>query len=415
MPQLTPLLLKSLEGSPHQLGGEVLLFDRSPNHLPAAREGGEGYAVPVQCRGARCMLKTYVLPSEQRRLRARFLADVRLDEVFPCFEAAPKTAIVGTIEDPSAGRIEVEGHLATFVEGETLESLLTDNFDPPAVIRCALAGQLCTAVRLLESAQLVHGDLAMNNIMITGLEAQVPTLRLIDFDGFYHPEVEVLPCTRSRGGRGFGQDGYRHRAYRAKDETVVVTSDRPALAALLYEIVCLTSADTAALQRGTLLEQDELDDGRVSVADAISTRWPEGFDLVRRAFECPSPEEAPSPAEWSEALSSRIGVSASAAAPTSVPLAALPPVPIRISEGGELVRRVSLRGAGNSFGSINPKLAWLSYARMSGGDVLLVGVPPGPAVFLVRAGVPSRHVTSVRIALQPGDEIHWDAFLFEVG
>src|SRR5262249_33150311 len=152
-------------------------------HLPAARQGGEGYAVPVEAPpAARYMLKTYHLPTIERKRRMAFLSKLELHDILPAFQAVPLTVIDQSLTLLDGTAVPVGGDLAPFVDGETVECLLNEGWDPPPDARLRLAAQLCSAVTVLESGGLAHGDLAMSNVMVIGAEDALE-LRFIDFDG----------------------------------------------------------------------------------------------------------------------------------------------------------------------------------------------------------------------------------------
>lgn len=413
MTQLSPLILKRLEGSQHTVANALLTFDRSSSHLPAAREGGEGYAVPVTRANRRFMLKSYFLPTEQRKRRTSFLSALALHQVLPTLAGAPECEIDAELTPTAHSSVSLRGYLAALVQGDTFEALLNEQFDPDIKARLHLARQLCGTVRVLEKNHLAHGDLAMSNVMLTDTDsAGRPNLKLIDFDGFYHPVVPTIPCSRGRGGRGFGQDGYRHRAYGAMDASVTVTSDRAAMAVLAFELVALHWTDLADLRRTTLLDQSDIDSGNPTTSETIIARWPEGWRLVRRALGARRPECAPSPAEWYQALTERYEPAVTP--PPPVVDAHYPSVPLRILERGHPERRVKLRNAGNSFASVSSRLAWLAYERCDY-RVRLCGSPPGGPVFLMRGGTPSKLALPLAHLLESGDELQWDDFVIEAG
>src|SRR5690606_12247557 len=139
-------------------------------------------------------------------------------------------------------------------------------------------------------------------------EGASPNLVLLDFDGFHHADAPPLPPEQLVRGKY----GYLHRAFGMSS---VITSDRPPLAALVYEIVCQEPDDPEGLNnngRG-LLGQPDLDKGSVvpprgndgNPALKVAQRWPEGWRLVERAFAVGRPEDAPSPDEWAEAILAR--------------------------------------------------------------------------------------------------------------
>lgn len=426
--KLNAKILKTLEGTAHSFGDLPLRFEKSLNHLPAARQGGEGYAAPVLGpTGERYMLKTYHLPSRERKERMTFLTALKLNDLLPAFKAAPVGVVSGSVTPPSGMSIGVEGYLAPFIDGETLEALLNDEWDPDPPERIFLAAQLCSAIQVLESGGLVHADLAMSNVMVMDADTDVPELRLIDFDGFHHEQVPVVPCSDERGGRGFGQDAYRHSVYQAMNDSVTVTSDRCAMAALLLELVALKPKDVEHLGRSTVLSQDDINAGQPSTLPQIIDRWPEGWQLLRSAFLAPCPEDAPTPSVWYDALvrlATRHGVNSGgtpSSRRTGLGLTGLiggyPIVTLRIIEGedGGIERRVNLRGAGNNFTAVSTKLAWLSYSR-TGKDVILHGQPMDPNWVMVRRnGKLMKYTSILSLTIEPGDEIRWGDFEILVG
>jgi hypothetical protein len=414
MSPLTPLVLKQLEGSTHLVASTLLAFEKSSNHLPAAREGGEGYAVPVLRANKRHMLKSYFLPTHERNWRTTFLSTLRLGEVLPTLEAAPHSVIDARLPQAPSGEIAITGYLAPLIEGETFESLLNEQYTPERKARLALARQLCGTIRVLESSYVAHGDLAMSNVMITDIATGKPNLKLIDFDGFFHPVVPKIPCSRERGGRGFGQDGYRHRAYATMDKDVAVTSDRAAMAALAFELVTLQPSDFDELNRTTVLDQLDINAGKPTTSDTIIRRWPEGWKLVQRAFAATRPEFGPSPSEWYELVSTHYSPAVTPPPPPASRNSSRPSFHLRVVELGQPERRVNLSGTGNSFASVSSRLAWLSYAR-AGTQVVLQGTPPAGPIFLTRANSPSKLPQPLSLPLEPGDALQWDEFKIEVG
>ena len=292
-----------LDGTTQTIGGET--FCLQSRHGSA---GGEGYVIPVVrlAEGERLMLKCYRLPSPERRQRIEFLSSLNMRQLpgLPAawFDAAP-CMVVGTkvlVPRPKGGQdeVEIEGYLATFIEGRTLEECLADEaWDPTLETRRDLARHLCMAVQILEDAdQLVHGDLSGRNILVT--HGPRPELRLIDFDGFYHHRVRPILCTKAPGGRGWGSDGYRSPVYRSPDDSMVVTTDRVAMAVLAYELVVRRPGDATLLSRDTFLDQQAIDNMRPTLPQEIVDRWPEGWELVRQAIAANPPDKAPSPERW---------------------------------------------------------------------------------------------------------------------
>ena len=94
------VMLKALEGTRCFIDAEEVEFERGVRHLPAARQGGEGFAVPVRRRDGRHIIKTYHLPSAERRERVAFLAALKLHELLPCFHAVPSAPLFGQLAVP---------------------------------------------------------------------------------------------------------------------------------------------------------------------------------------------------------------------------------------------------------------------------------------------------------------------------
>jgi serine/threonine protein kinase len=403
-------VLKNLEGQTHVLDDELFMFVKSSNFLPAARQGGEGYAVPlVGKRSGRCILKSYHLPTPQRTRRIIFLSALHLAELLPAFEGVPTSPVMTTIKLEGRGEsFDIHGYLAPFVTGETFEELLQSGWTPTAESRLRIAAQLCHAVRVLEAGHLAHGDLSMANIMISDFDQPRPSLRLIDFDGFHHPHQDVpeIPWSEGVGGRGLGTLGYRHPIFAQPSDSAHVTSDRYALAILVCEILWLTKAEP-------MFDQEELDTGIQLIPAELEDAWPQGMDLLRRALDSATPELAPSPSEWCAAL----GAIAARDSPFRRTLAGAEAVaasiPLRILEAGQIERRVNLRGVANSFASVSPRLSWLSYAR-AGGVVILHGTTSWPLVH-ARGGSQSQHKGQLSVLVAPGDRVEWRDFVIEVG
>jgi hypothetical protein len=419
--RLNANLLKKLEGSPLDLGTSRFTFEKSPNFLPAARAGGEGYAIPVVHAESnrRFILKTYHLPSPERKTRITFLSSLPLQRLFPTLVAAPAIVVEKDFELPGAAGannlVRIEGYLAELIEGETFAELIGGGWDPPFDLRLRLAAQLCNSVRVLEGGGLVHGDLSSNNIMVAAPESVQPALELIDFDGFYHSGVPPIPCTEESGGRGWGSHGYRSAAYQAMDETVLVTSDRVAMSALALELVILRPDDLELLERETLLDQVEIDAHNPQLPPEVAARWAEGWALVQRAFAAERPGDAPSPKEWCSAIA-RLALGIGDTAPVSLsPLSGgLVPMPLLIRESGQPDRRVRLTRASGTFGAVSGKLGWLAYEH-HGASVTLRGEASSP-LFVRRQGkTTEKHPGVVDTQVESGDTVIWDDFEVLVG
>lgn len=410
MTKIDARFLKLLYGEHRSIAGCWVRFDGQRQDI---RAGGEGYVAPVVVEsagpgqgsfapGEKLMLKVYKQPSPERRERVGFLSSIGLRELLPVFFAAPCAAVTDVIAGPRSGgdaapEVLVEGLLCPYVDGQGFNELLArDEWDAPTEARCSIALQVCNAVRVLEGGGLAHGDLSATNLMITGLGGAWPEARLIDYDGFHHPQMPLIPVTVGRdGGRGWGSDGYRHSAYRVGDSMTVVSTDRVALAALVMELVVVRPGMLQALGRDTLVDQSVVDTNCIPrLPDEAVQLWPEGHELFVEAFGASSPELAPEPERWCRALRSL----------------AAPPAPARswvlvVEDGSEAPRQAALARDENSLDGLSPKLSWLRYVRR--GEVLELHGESESVVFVRRAGAMTRHRGRIAITVEPGDQVLW--------
>lgn len=423
---------KQLEGVWLDAPGIALRFEESNSFLPASYKGGEGYAVALEEYAqpghgqppsppiARHILKTFFLPGAERNARVTFLTGLRLAELMPVFAAAPARSVSGNATPREAVKpVHIEGYIAPYLPGKRLDSLWEEGWDPPREARIRLAAQLIEAVRILEAGSIAHADLSPGNILVLETTSSNPHLRLIDFDGFHHPKIANVPVSSEMGGRCFGTKGYRHKAFKLKDESVIVSSDRLAMAALIFELIALRAGELEELGRGHLLDQDDLDEGLVKAPANIISRWPEGWALVSEAA-ARSPEGAPSPARWFTALQQLArceDVASMTPRPPGRRTALTMPPPagtiiLRIDRIDQPERRVRLTQSTNSFATVDSRLRWLRYVKTED-RVELVGVTDTP-VFHRRLGKIVRHTGQLSIYIQAGDEIRWDDFTIEV-
>lgn len=409
MAALDARTLKALEGKALRVGARTYTCAPSATHLPAARQGGEGFAIPLRddAEGVAYILKAFHLPTPERRQRVVFLASLDLSTVLSTFEAVPRFAAGGEVPAPNGkGTVPLEGYLCAHIDGDTFVDLLAADWDADTEDRCRLAAQLCCAIQVLEHGEIVHGDLSQGNLMVTS--GSPPLLRIIDFDGFGHPLVPPIKVTTVRGGRTFGSDGYRHHSFKQMDESVVVNSDRVAMAVLAFELMVLRGEDTDTLQRMTCLEQSDLDEGVAIAPGDIAQRWPEGWRLVTQAVEAPIPEMAPSPLDWLEAIARRVGARhPSAGRRTDAPKHPAVTILAQLPSGEEV--RLQLTQAENSFAALHRRLGWLSYRRR-GGRLYLEGVAPSP-VHVVGDAPLEPMWGSISVEASQGVEFRWEDFV----
>lgn len=406
MPQ--PLTIQALEGKKLVIGGRIYKVERDekpPNIAdsdffpePKWRGGGEGWVWPLQSvTDGKWILKALISPSPERLQRIHFLSSLRLHESpLRIFEACPRQAVAGRVkllfDEVNRGieELDIQGYLARFIEGKTFDQLLhdTSEWNPPWEDRQRLAVQLCCGVRALEAVGIAHTDLASQNVMIIQKPHHPPELRLIDFDGVFHPSLPPIPITEE-GGRKFGSDGYAHVAYSSHQDETLVCTDRVAMAVLAYELMVLRSLDLEELQRPTLFEQLHLNEGEVELPTWLESRWPEGADMVRRALTAADPEAPPnqggppSPDDWLLALrnarpsASLPGIPSRQHVPTPAPKPTVSYTVLCHVTNTETREswEVELADVG-SFKGVHIWLAWLVYKRVSETTVQLRGQLP---------------------------------------
>lgn len=419
---------QKLEGSEHHFGAYRLAFDKSPNRWPAVMKGGEGFAAPVHISfdarrpqdGHAYILKVYGNPGEERRIRTVFLANLKLGHLpeIPYFEAAPQIPVHYPIDLPAEGRITLEGYLAPRMAGETLSELFSEGWDAPRKARASLARQLCDAVAVLEQGGgLVHGDLAPKNLMIQEPRSDNARLRLIDFDGFHHRDIPPVPV--GPGGRTWGTPGYRAHCFKPGDRDSFVTSDRVALAILVLEIIAREPGDEDTLPDEWLLDQRDIDKRAPQLPDEVVRRWPEGWDLARRAVKAADPSAAPSPAELRRAIKDWLQGNQRRPIPG-------PPsgVPVSSTQSREVFtvlvrarrsedRHVRFHRPAGTFAPVDSAMEWLFYEHHEGVFHLSGNVPPGQPDLVIRNGGPQadaeRH-KKVDTRVPAGSVLVWDDF-----
>jgi hypothetical protein len=418
---VTVKTFQDLEDTSHDLGDLQIYFEKSRTRWPIVRGGSEGYAAPVRVRhrassdrGEPHMLKVYLNPVAERRERAAFLSALGLPSLplrIKLFEAAPTRPVSHTIIIPkSRESVAVEGYLAPFIAGVTFGELLVDGWKADIAARISVARQLCLAVEVLEEGgKLVHGDLSPGNLLILGAETPSPEIRLVDFDGFHHPDIPPVPT--GKGGRSWGTPGYCAPALKKRDHSVFVSSDRVAMAILVMEIVARRDED---LIDDTLLKQAEIYERRPTLPPEIIARWPEGWELVQRAIAADDPTSAPPPRRWRAALSELLHRGPAILLPSTMgPVSSEPGFVVLVYEHGKERRQVRLPLPQGTFARVSDELGWLAYQQV-GDELALTGEPPARIDLTWRRGSwqadPQRCRGEVSVRATKGSVIHWGEF-----
>jgi len=174
-------------------------------------QGAEGYAVPCvrNDNGKRDYLKVFTKPNQLRSTRTRWLAQSRLREKLPQPSAVPYH-LVEQRWTREGVEYRFQGHIGSDLQGPTWRVIRRDvlaekQWLPSIEERLSLVRSLFRTLLLLEDQGLIHGDLSPQNVVVLRSNS-VCEVRLLDFDGFVHPDVP--PMTWSKGGT-LGTAGYQ--------------------------------------------------------------------------------------------------------------------------------------------------------------------------------------------------------------
>ena len=210
---------KALAGNLLTIGAETLRFKAyDPRHpgQPPWRSGAEGKAYPLlRLDGSvAAYMKFFTRPTRKRLDRTAWLIAQQMQAWLPGLAAAPLLwAETCRAVHPSELGFDFAGYLAQAVPGETwleLKSRITDaTASFPDDLRWRWATESIRALAVLERAEIVHGDLSPNNIVVDldPLPGE-PVLYLIDFDAFAAPAAGGGQTLTVGEGGSYGTDGY---------------------------------------------------------------------------------------------------------------------------------------------------------------------------------------------------------------
>jgi hypothetical protein len=414
-------------------GSEVWFqFPRTFDGWP--RRGGEGIVAPIVCKHPQrgdipSIIKFFdtVLPERAKR-QTHLLSFGLVGKHDWLYEGVPYAWIDITLDGH-----RIYGHVARHVgytrKGDDFrimrDKVEIDDFTVDN--RRAMAGQLCSAVLGLEKLKIVHGDLSPANIVIGKQSDNDVHCVLIDYDGFYSPNVPKLP--RQHDGkqlRMLGSPGYQHPSLMRKiksdtgtDDSLFVANDRFALGVLCFEIMVWTSQISKSLVgRAQLIDEDELANGRLVVPAAVKAVWPEGLKLLEQSVAEPDVNSLPGPEDWLRTLgflgadwrSLRKDWATTAFLKIYRRRGNQAPVPQR------LVHFESSSGQGD-FTSIDNRLAPIDYSfKNEHGRCVAFSVKiksPSP-VLIKRDGITKNlGVTPEELEIGPGDQVLTDDWIFE--
>jgi hypothetical protein len=245
---------KKLAGNWLTFGGNTFRFkDYDPDYpgQPPWRSGAEGKAYPLigPDNMVDAYMKFFTRPTSRRLSRTAWLIGQQMHTWLPNLAAAPLLWIDtrNTLRPPGLN-FDFAGYLAQAVPGETWLELKNRITDGKATlceeIRWRCVGDLLLATAVLEQAELIHGDLSPNNIVIDlAAPPRRPAAYFIDFDAFVS---EALGADRQIvliDGGTYGTEGYcpADLGKRAStgDGSVAPYSDRHARDMLLLELLLM--------------------------------------------------------------------------------------------------------------------------------------------------------------------------------
>lgn len=227
-----------------------------PDHpgQPPWRSGAEGKAYPLLGRDGSmaAYLKFFTHPTQKRLDRTAWLIGQQMHTWLPNLAAAPvlwtdtRHGLHGAKSD-----FQFAAYLAKAVPGETwLErksGIAGGGTCFPEELRWRCVRDLLLALAALERAELVHGDLSPNNVVVD-LHAppRDPALYLIDFDAFFAAAAGTNRAVTVAEGGTYGTEGYcppdLAAAASAGDASAAPYSDRYGRDMLLLEFLLMGSS-----------------------------------------------------------------------------------------------------------------------------------------------------------------------------
>ena len=216
---LSNIQAKALAGSLLAIGEEVYrLKDYDPAYpgQPPWRSGAEGKAYPLLGRDGSVVayLKFFTRPTQKRLNRTAWLIGQQMHTWLPGLAAAPLLWVDTRLGSRSA-KIDFDfaGYLAQAVPGETWLELKNRMVEAgtsfPEDFRWRCVEDLLLATAVLERAEIIHGDLSPNNIVIDpDAPPDEPALYLIDFDAFVAPAAGSDQAVDVAEGGTYGTEGY---------------------------------------------------------------------------------------------------------------------------------------------------------------------------------------------------------------
>jgi hypothetical protein len=209
---------KELAGRFVDIGGTAYHFqDYHPRNRgqPPWRSGAEGKAYPLVGGDGTvaAYLKFFTQPTQKRLDRTAWLIGQRMHTWLPHLAAAP-LLWTDTRRGIQGARIgfHFAAYLAKAVPGETWLECKCDIAGGTQLfqgLRWRCVKDLLLALAAIERAELVHGDLSPNNVVVNRhARPDEPALYLIDFDAFFAPAAGTNSAVAVAEGGTCGTDGY---------------------------------------------------------------------------------------------------------------------------------------------------------------------------------------------------------------
>ena len=247
---------KDLAGRFVIIGGVTYYFNNyDPDHpgQPPWRSGAEGKAYPMVGRDhSHGRVPEVLHPPDAEAARSDGLADRSANAQLAAPSCGGPVLWTDTRHGFHGAKIDFQfaAYLAKAVPGETWlerKSGIAGGGTPfPEDLRWRCVTDLLLALAVLERAELVHGDLSPNNVIID-LDAPPhdPALYLIDFDAFFAPAAGANRAVTLAEGGTYGTEGYcppdLAAAARSGDGSVAPYSDRYGRDMLLLEFLVMGS------------------------------------------------------------------------------------------------------------------------------------------------------------------------------
>lgn len=373
--------IRKLRGARFQVWSKALehwvdfrVSDDDINEPLGPRQGGEGIGLCAECLHPAgtipSFLKVFRTDVRERTVRNRFLMDLELSGLHWMLAAMP----YGVLPMSKVNGIPIVGHFSRRIQdraGRVAPSLLSyveqGQWNLAREERCRFSGQLACAVYALEAVGIVHGDLALGNVLIGSDPQDGAIAGLCDFDGFSHSSQPALPLKIGKMNvRKAGSPGFQYPQLLADlagdGADACVRTDRFALGALICQMMTWQPKTSDHLKRHELLTTDMIVNRSLAgLPGDLIAAWPEGFSLLQGALLAHRPEEMPGPRSWLAAVGG--------------PPVAPPLLVVRRRTETKEPLHAELKSAAGDLGRLSPELHAVRFRRLESGLELVFDWP----------------------------------------